>query len=252
MLPKNIKLIIDLTIGDGWIGYRAKTGRKNPYFICEHGEKQIDYCKYKENLLNSFGYVTTSIDRVNDNPTSKNFGKRSYRFYTREHDDFHTGFKHIYNSGRKAIDNHLLRDLDEESLAFWFMDDGNAKTVQYTISHNRKIVYERKKVNSYILATDGFTYQENSLIQAWLYEKFAIVTKLNSVDKGKFYELSIHGIENKENFRNIILPYVEKIPCLMYKLSYPSSFKDIPVANIIDNYKNFTAEETERNSPLSI
>lgn len=225
MLPANIKLIIDITLGDGWVGKRRETN--DAYFVCEHGDKQMDYARYKEALLNSFGYATHNYCKVNNNPTSKNFGKKYYRFYTDTNKDFNTAMKHLYNKGRKTIDKHLLRDLDAESLAFWFMDDGCAKTIQYSLTKTTKILYEKKIVNSYKLSTNCFSYDENLLIVAWLKEKFGLVAK------AKYYKnyttcIYVTDIFNKDLLRNIIYRYVEKVPCMEYKLSYPHKFAGIP------------------------
>lgn len=244
MLPANIKLIIDLTLGDGWIGFRG-TKRNNPYFICEHGETQIDYCKYKENLLQSFGYITHSYDKVNSNKTSKNFGKRSYRFYTNEHSDFHTAHKHLYNKNVKTVDKHLLRDLDAESLAYWFMDDGCAMTEQYIQKKDYRMMFEKKKVGAYKLSTNCFSLDENALIVDWLSEKFGIRAVAKTY---KSYStcIYVYGIKNKDLLRNTILPYVERVPQLLYKLSYPHTFEGISFTNV-PRVSNFAAEETERN-----
>lgn len=245
MIPKNIKLIIDITIGDGWIGYRDNK-RRFPYYICEHGEAQIDYCKYKGNLLKEFGYEITEWDKVNTKETSRNFGRRYYRIYSREHLDFHTAHKHVYNKKRKAIDKHLLRDMDVESLAFWFMDDGSVHTTNYILTKHTKVIYNQKYADRYNLATNSFSYGEQLLIVDWLKEKFNLDAKIILNNKRKTYTLNFYGIENKTNLVSLLKPYIEKIPCMLYKISYPNSNKDLEVIDRID--RNISRIETERDA----
>lgn len=243
MLPKNIKLIIDFTIGDGWIGYRRPTDKKAQY-ICCHSFVQADYCKYKEQKLIEAGYGITGIDRVVDNTKSKNFGKRYYTIYAKSHIDFSTAHKHLYNKKVKTIDKHLLRDLDAESLAFWFMDDGCAKTVQYNQKETIRYYYETRKVNGYKLSTNCFSLDENILITSWLKEKFDIMSKVSFADNS--YHINIYQIESKDKLKSLLLPYVEQIPCMMYKLSYPHTFANIPYT-IVPRVNNLARVETERN-----
>jgi hypothetical protein len=238
MIPNNIKTIIDLTLGDGWIGFRDNN-RNNPYYICEHGEKQIEYAKYKENLLNECGYITHGKEYLSKN--EKVFGYKYYRFYTEENKDFKTVYKYIYNKKRKAIDKHLLRNLDERSLAFWYMDDGSTKLIKYNLGKYEKFIYEEPVVNCYRYCLDRYTEEENNLFSNWLLERFNIESKV--IRHGNYFRTAIYRQEAKDIFRNLVDKYF--VDCLKYKLNYKHSFNGVPFTKVI---RNCAVEETERNS----
>lgn len=251
MLPNNIKAIINIALGDGWIGYRDGN-RKFPYLICEHGEKQIEYCKQKQQYIESFGYKTYSRDYVNKNPNSKNFGHRFYRFSMQETEDLQTAHKHIYNSKKKFLDKSLLSYLDAESLAFYFMDNGSAKTVAYNQDDDYRWYYAERKVGKYILATNTFSTVEVENLSAWLEKTYGICS---TVKQSSIYnrtgkespELHINATKDKDLFRDLIYPHVAKFPSMLYKLSYVHTFNNIAFTRVPRENKNFTAEETERN-----
>ncbi len=241
MIPENIKLIVDLTIGDGWIGFRG-AGRKNPFYICEHCEAQADYAIFKENLLKESGYTTTGKFYISKNP--KCFGKTYYRFYTWEHEDFYTAFKYVYNKGRKAIDEHLLRTLDWRSIAFWFMDDGNAKKIYYNLGKYEKWVYEQPKINCYRLSVARYNDSEVDKLAEWFTSRGINVTK--SKHKLGFWDIGIYQESSKDKFRDLIKPYI--VPCLEYKILGSHSFRGIPFKV---EPRVYAAVETERNDPTN-
>ena len=161
MLPENIKTIIDFTIGDGWLGYKQKSD-KHAHFDIMHCIDQIEYSKHKESILNSLGFNTKGYIYV-DPRTNKSY----YRFYTEQHPDFSAAYKHIYNRGRKGIDKHLLRDLDDRSLAYIFMDDGSShRTNKQNIRGTYKI-YSDYITSDYRISINSFPLDEINMFRYW-------------------------------------------------------------------------------------
>lgn len=237
MLPSNIKLIVDFALGDGWIGYHH-AGSKSPYLRIEHSQKQIFYAQHKEQRLLNAEYELSS--RLYTPKTGKNVGKFYYQVNTRQHKDFDTARKWIYNKNKKTIDRALLRNLDSESLAYLFMDDGSAKHSQYNINKDKSRTYfERPKTHCYRLATMCFSYDENLLLLAWLKEKFDIIAKIER--KYNSFGIIIFGTENKDKFRSTISPYITED--MLYKIQAPHTYAGMSSIIVV-------AEQTERENSI--
>jgi len=219
MIHTKIKTLIDVTIGDGYIG---KKTNDSYYYECGHAIKQSEYVLAKKALLESVGY-TTGI-RSYTVKSGKNTGKAYIHCRAFACPEIRTAHKYLYNSGVKAIDRHILRILDAQSLAYWFMDDGYAKTAKYIKKGTTRYIYEIPKTGNYGLATDSFTLKENQLIKDWLSEKFSIESTI--IHSMNSWNIAIYHIESKDLFRSLIAPYI--IPSMQYKIQNPHSFKDIP------------------------
>lgn len=209
MLSTNIKRIIDITLGDGYLGYGKVS--KHAHYSCGHSTNQRDYLLHKMSILLNLGYKTTEY-----------VYEKSCSIYTANHQDFSTAHKWIYNKSRKFIDNALLRNCDAETLAYWFMDDGGADKTNKLRYKNKLQVYESPKTKSYSLYTNCFSYDENVLITLWLKEKFNITANIY-INKGPYIRIS--DIPSKDSLRNTIEPYI--ISCMRYKIKTPHSFDNI-------------------------
>lgn len=234
MLPENIKVLLDLGIGDGSI---TKQPNGNCTFTIGHGMKQAAYANHKAELLRHYGFMVT--ENVYTAKSGKNIGRQFYRVYIGVTPVIKTAYKWLYNKGRKALDRAIFRQLDCRSLAYWFMDDGSAKTTNYLKTDWGRLVYAKRKVSSYMFATDSFSLDECRLMQDWLLEKFDIVSTLTR-DK-KNYRVAISNIPSKDKFRNIVEPYI--IDSMRYKIDYSHTFAGIEHFSV---YTNNAAEETER------
>lgn len=164
----------------------------NPIFTCEHGIKQLEYCKWKAEELESLGakfsiskrktidkrtglYYESAICRLPANPTLLSI------------------YNNLYIDGKKTITTEYLKDFDELSLAVMFMDDGykSGKTVG--------------------IATNCFTLEECSMLNDLFSAKFNIV--FNITKSGTLYLPTIQY----PAFEELILPYMHNT--MMYKLN---------------------------------
>ena len=237
MLPSNIKLIVDFTLGDGWIGYHSKT-HSLPYMRLEHGQKQVFYAKHKEQRLLNAGYELSS--RLYSPKTGKNVGKYYYQINTDQHKDFDTARKWMYNKNKKRIDRALLRQLDAESLAYLFMDDGSAKHRQYNVNKDKsRIYFEQPRTFAYRIATMSFSYEENVLLLQWLKEKFDIEARLEKAYNS--FGIIMFNTESKDKFRDTIKQYITED--MLYKIQAPHTFAGMSSVIVV-------AEETERENTI--
>lgn len=159
---EQIDLIVGSTLGDASIVINGR--RKNAYWKVSHCEQQIEYIKYKENVLGELS-----------RPLSKYIDKRGnsvmYTLRTLSHIELNDFHKLFYSNGIKIIFSDLKQYLNSNSLSFWYMDDGHK---------NR-------------LSTDGFTKEENYLLRDMIHDIFNIqdVKVLEYTRRGnRYYYLS--------------------------------------------------------------
>ena len=164
----------------------------NPMFKCEHGIKQMEYCKWKYEELKSLGSTFHICKRkVIDERTGIYYESAICRLPANP--EFLSMYGNLYINGRKTITQEFLKDFNELSLAVLFMDDGY------------------KLGNTVGIATNCFNLEELELFINFLYNKFNLLfhsTKSNTLYlPTKYYPL----------FEEIVLPYIHKL--LLYKLS---------------------------------
>jgi hypothetical protein len=224
MIPKEVKTIIDFSLGGGSI---RKTGENHEAsFKLEHSTKQREYLWHKAEILKSLGFI--GRERLH----TRTLNSKEYytcSFTTKSHPAISTAYKWIYNKKRKAIDKALLRHLDAISLAYWFMDDGNGSKTYTSVSKingvRYKYTYPKPKIEKYSLATYNCTLEEILLIQDWLLSSFNVkseyvVDKRSKTCFGAF--IRIVGVEQKDIFRSVIDPYI--IPSMRYKIEGAHTF----------------------------
>lgn len=217
MIPETIKLLIDLTLGDGWIGFNGNSIRGR----IEHSIKQKEYAEHKAFLLQSADLPITT--RAYISTTHKNAGKEYFQINLLTHPDLSAARKWLYNKNRKSIDKALLRQCDERTLAYLFMDDGCAHLSNYNLGRYEKFIYAQSKTHAYRISTNSFSYDEHLLFQDWLLS-FGICSTLEK--QNKTFRTIICAEQSKDIFRNIIKQFI--IPSMQYKISKPHSFKNIP------------------------
>lgn len=164
----------------------------NPIFTCEHGIKQLEYCKWKAKELESLGAKFSISKR-------KTIDKRTGLYYESAicrlpaNPELLPIYNSLYIDERKTITSEYLKDFDELSLAVMFMDDG---------SFNGK---------SISIATNCFTEEELILLLEFFKTKFNLTFHINS--NNSIYLLK----KDFEHFKDIVLPYMRQE--LLYKLS---------------------------------
>ena len=104
-------VLFGICIGDGYISSKNR-------LIIRHGSKQKDYILFKKNRIESI--LKRSINIY----TYKYNGYECYQFGI-GHPYFKCLRKWIYKNNKKYISKNVLSKMDEEAIAFWYMDDGS-------------------------------------------------------------------------------------------------------------------------------
>lgn len=179
------EFMIGSLLGDGSI-YSYKNYNRLTF---GHGEKQLEYLTFKQNILKEFnleGKITKCISK------NKRYKTECVSYYMKsKNHPFIKEFKEkYYKENRKNVLN--ITSISPFSLAIWFMDDGCKAKASYQIYTNS---FSKEELNNliFILKRDynlDFTYDKNNVLY-----------------------LKKHCIEK---FNNIILPYLLKM--FYYKL----------------------------------
>lgn len=164
----------------------------NPIFTCEHGIKQLEYCKWKAKELESLGAkFSISKRKIIDKRTGLYYESIICRLPANP--VFLPIYNKLYKNGRKTITTEYLEYFDELSLAVMFMDDGSCN---------------KSSIN---IATNCFTEEELLLLLKFFKERFNLTFHINS-------NHSIYLLKRDfERFKSLVLPYIRQE--LLYKLS---------------------------------
>lgn len=185
---RQLSIIVGSLLGDASL----RKANVNPIFSCEHGIKQLEYCKWKSKELESLGskfsiskrktvdrrtgiYYESAICRLPANPALLSI------------------YNSLYINGRKTITKEFLQNFDELSLAVMFMDDGSSTK------------------SSISIATNCFDEEELLILLEFFKKKFNLTFHINS--NHSIYLLK----KDFEHFKDLVLPFMRQE--LLYKLS---------------------------------
>lgn len=110
----------------------------------------------------------------------------------------------IYRDKRKKISEEFLHQVDEITLAVWFMDDG------YYDKHPDSL--------SYSLSTNAFSLEENEMISEYLKTKFGLTPRLQYIKRSNAWALYFRRYDTW-NIEKLIQPVVSQVECMKYKLA---------------------------------
>jgi transposase len=192
---KQRSLIIGTLLGDS-----SMTHGKSKRISMSHCEKQLDYLKWKKEILGDFA------PKIIENEKWK-WNSKMYSLYSICHQDFNPIHDLFYVNNKKVIKPKLANFMDALALAVWFMDDGSSKKNKHGITYCSKI------------STEGFTEKENKILQDIIFVRFNIRCKVCEYNsRGKKYNYLSFNKKNSIKLTKIIEPYV--VDCMKYKLVY--------------------------------
>lgn len=156
-----------------------------------HGIKQEEYYKHKVELFSPnvkfFEYKREKIDKRTNNIYSY------LQAYSNRYEDIVNLRKIFYPKNKKVISEEILKEFNEISLAYLFMDDGSYHSSGGTI------------------ALCNFSDDDLKLFQFFLLKKWDIEV---TIQKNKCTYVKANS---RKIFINLIKPYI--IPSMMYKIS---------------------------------
>lgn len=214
-ISKNVKLILDLSLGDGGVYYMNAATKA--IFQTTHSIKQIDYAMWKRNIIAQAGYEVSGVIRTWPN------GKQGYNIFTKSHTDMNTVHDLLYDKRKKVFKKELFNHLDSRSLAFFFMDDGYASTRNVLSGKYERRYYTQKALKWYGFSTYAFNDEEQANFIHWLYNSFNIYSYIQKQSNGKV--IAIGRKSDQDTFRDLVSPFI--IDSMRYKINFPHSFAGI-------------------------
>uniref|UniRef100_A0A6M3KD34 Putative homing endonuclease n=1 Tax=viral metagenome TaxID=1070528 RepID=A0A6M3KD34_9ZZZZ len=210
--------IIGMIIGDGSLQrFKNKSGEfsKNVAFQMTHCEKQYEYMLWKKDILENI-----SKCKIHPMQHKAPNGKEcsGYHLYGRANPIYTKLYSRFHQYGKKSVDEYLVKMITPLALAIMYMDDG-CMGKGYKKYWTKETCY---------LCLDNFDYANLFLIKKSLKIKFDLDWNINRTS-GKYYQLRLLN-NNNEKFINLIRPYVEQVPSMMYKLGsyagYPAFYNE--------------------------
>lgn len=163
----------------------------NPRFSCSHCPAQLEYLKYKTNLLSNLGAkIYYSKRLMTDKRTNKVY--ENYCMSLPANPELLPFLKAFYPERKKVIPMSLMSDFTPLSLSIMFMDDGY------------------KTTNSYAISTNCFSLDDIKKFRIFLLDKYDLETSVM-----KTHVLYIRA-ESRDTFTELIKPYI--CDCMKYKL----------------------------------
>jgi hypothetical protein len=200
------QVILGSLLGDGCISYSGKFS-KSARLALHHSIKQLDYLKYKysiiENLCSTGIRTKLRIDKRKKwkNSIMCNCKTRSLEIFTE--------YRKRWYKDKKTVNKEDVYKIEPLGLAIWYMDDG--------CTHCFKNL-----TRSMCIFSQGFSREDNIILQNMLKEKFNINTVLR---KANYLYIRTNS---QQDFINLIKHYI--IDSMQYKIAPVKSgeFRETP------------------------
>lgn len=190
------EIVFGTLLGDGYLRPTNSNAENHSYALslC-HGEKQIEYLKWKFQEFEYF--VTTKTFAVSRRSFRGN--APTYAFSTISHPFLTDAHRICYNAnGKKDVSEEWITKLTPLSLAVWYMDDGSLNKRYHTI----------------VLCTNSFSQEGQLLLMNFLEEQYGIDSVLEKRRNGQTV-IRINASQSRK-FMDVISPHVPE--CMNYKL----------------------------------
>lgn len=189
-------IVYGTLLGDGYLRPTNNSSGNHSYALslC-HGEKQLDYLKWKYEELKNFVHkeaFTVSTRSFHGNAPTYSFNTISHPFLNEAHTVCYSV------NGKKDITQNWLDKLSPLSIAVWYLDDGSLNKRYHTI----------------VLCTNSFSREGQQLAVNYFRDRYDIHACLEPRRNGQTV-IRINASESRK-FMDIVSPYVP--PCMSYKL----------------------------------
>ena len=200
---KSRNLILAMLLGDGTIS-------NNNVFKLSHGYKQKEYLEWKINLLNEYGIKNNGLKEY---VSTKGYNTGDIVYYSQlSIIPFIKLLRRIIYKPKKNYSNRkILNRLNALGVAIWYMDDGHIN-IRKT---NNKIH------GFYIKIATCLSKENNQIIIDYFKEVWNI--SFYQFKEGKDTHSLCCGTQEGIKFIEIVKPYIESCPSMIYKIQYDLS-----------------------------
>ena len=192
-------LLVGLLLGDGTIS-------SNYVFKLSHSEAQREFLEWKIDLLNKFGFKNNGVKEY---ISTCGYNKGNKVLYSQMSlNPTIKALRRTVYTPKKHITRRLLNWLTPIGLAIWYMDDGcinvNTSKQRSSIQHTIKIA----------TCVDLDTAQ---VVIDYFKEVWDVQFRPFKEGKGTYY-IASSTESDCAAFIQIIRPYIEQVPSLLYKI----------------------------------
>lgn len=199
-------MIIGMLLGDGTIS-------NNYVFKLSHGYKQKEYLEWKINLLNEYGIKNNGLKEY-ISTCGYNLGSTVYYSQMSVIPFMKVLRRVIYKPIKNYANRKILNRLNPLGIAIWYMDDGciNIRKTNY-------------KIHGFYIKIATCLYKEqNQVIIDYFKEVWDIsFYQFKEGKPGKNTYSLCCGTQEGVKFIELIKPYVESCPSMLYKIQYDLS-----------------------------
>ena len=199
-------MIIGMLLGDGTIS-------NNYVFKLSHGYKQKEYLEWKINLLNEYGIKNNGLKEY-ISTCGYNLGSIVYYSQMSVIPFMKVLRRVIYKPIKNYANRKILNRLNPLGIAIWYMDDGHIN-----------IRKTEDKVHGFYIKIATCLYKEqNQIIIDYFKEVWDIsFYQFKEGKPGKNTYSLCCGTQEGIKFIELIKPYVESCPSMLYKIQYDLS-----------------------------
>lgn len=199
-------LIIGMLLGDGTIS-------NNYVFKLSHGYKQKEYLEWKINLLNEYGIKNNGLKEY-ISTCGYNLGSIVYYSQMSVIPFMKVLRRVIYKPIKNYANRKILNRLNPLGIAIWYMDDGCIN-----------IRKTSDKIHGFYIKIATCLYKEqNQIIIDYFKEVWDIsFYQFKEGKPGKNTYSLCCGTQEGVKFIELIKPYVESCPSMLYKIQYDLS-----------------------------
>lgn len=199
-------MIIGMLLGDGTIS-------NNYVFKLSHGYKQKEYLEWKINLLNEYGIKNNGLKEY-ISTCGYNLGSTVYYSQMSVIPFMKVLRRVIYKPIKNYANRKILNRLNPLGIAIWYMDDGCIN-----------IRKTNDKIHGFYIKIATCLYKEqNQVIIDYFKEVWDIsFYQFKEGKPGKNTYSLCCGTQEGVKFIELIKPYVESCPSMLYKIQYDLS-----------------------------
>ncbi len=212
-------LLISMLIGDGTI-------TNHPDYKLSHSESQREFLEWKIKLLEKYGFEHGGLKEY-ISKCGYNLGNKVLYVRIKTNPTIKALRRSVYKP-KKTFTRNLLNWLNPLGLAIWYMDDGcinvNTSIQRSSIQHTCKI---------------ATCVDEETINMMITYFKEIWNINFRPFKEGKnTYSLATSSEQDCINFVNIIKPYVEQVPSLLYKIRDNFTKEEFIAYQKTDNFRS--------------
>lgn len=208
-MKKQLKdMLVGALLGDASI---RRTGLDKAYITFEQSGKKSEYLNYLYNLSKEQGLPLLSETVKEYTRSDSRYGTKNTSLYFRTQSlEELKPFADLFldEFGKKKIHPSISDHLNERSLAFWIMDDG-----------------QQVKRGGVTLCTDSFNSEEVNLLRESLKSNFNLITSIHNKksSSGSIYERIYINKDSLDLIKPNLIPHMHET--MLYKVNALTNFK---------------------------